>query len=64
MHERIRTSLVAVTFLAACAMPVMAQKPASVLSDLMTDLTQGYNGFTTLPPFAHPQGGFTPLLRA
>ena len=40
MHERIRTSLVAVAFLAACALPVMAQKPASVLSDLMTDVTQ------------------------
>lgn len=40
MQERIRTSLIAATFVVACALPVAAQKAGGVLGDLMTDVTQ------------------------
>ncbi len=40
MHETIRTSLVAVALVVACALPATAQKPGGVLTDLMTDVTQ------------------------
>ncbi|MFN2400137.1 MAG: DinB family protein [Gemmatimonadaceae bacterium] len=40
MYKQIRTSLVAVAFVAACALPATAQQPGGVLADLMIDVTQ------------------------